>query len=219
MNKRAIVFLTSCAAAIAIAALRSSAWPDEHSHHGASLSESAQAESGMAGAAVGFADLQATVEALQRARSATAKYQDVRAATLDGYHPFGPYVRGMGFHFVNPRSAGAVFDVERPPILLYEKDENAPEGLRLVGVSYLFAAPTGLDGQPVDAPFPRALAVWHKHNDICLLADRSVRMKANDADCRQLGGRFIAETNWMVHAWIWKDSPAGVFSPTNPDVH
>ena len=30
------------------------------------------------------------------------------------------------------------------------------------------------------------------------------------------GGKFTAETQWMIHAWIWKDSPTGVFSPTHP---
>jgi hypothetical protein len=45
-----------------------------------------------------------------------------------------------------------------------------------------------------------------------------MRVNASGLDCQQQGGRFIAETDWMVHAWIWKDSPAGVFSPTNPDV-
>jgi hypothetical protein len=60
--------------------------------------------------------------------------------------------------------------------------------------------------------------VWHKHHDICLFADRSVRMNLQGSECQRQGGRFIAETDWMVHAWIWKDSPAGVFSPTNPEV-
>jgi hypothetical protein len=169
---------------------------------------------------VSFTDLEAMVDSLRRARAATEKYQDVRAAEADGYRRFGPYVRGQGFHYVAPRRAAASrgVDIERPPILLYAKDENGTAGLALVGVSYLLAAPTGPDGQPVDSPFPRALAAWHKHNDICLFADRSVSMSARATDCQQQGGRFIAETDWMVHAWIWKDNPAGVFSPMNPAV-
>jgi hypothetical protein len=171
-----------------------------------------------AGAPVSFADLEATVEALKRARNATEKYRDVRSAEASGYRAYGPHVRGMGLHYVNTQGARGAFDIEKPPILLYEKDESAPAGLRLVGVSYLLDAPTGPDGQPVTPPFPRALAAWHKHTDICLYSDRSVRMNTNGPECRQQGGRFIAETDWMVHAWIWKDSPAGVFSPVNPDV-
>jgi hypothetical protein len=189
---------------------------DPHTGHG---STTADLLHGASGAPVSFADLEATVDALRRARVATEKYQNVRAAEADGYRPFGPYVRGQGFHYVAPRRAAfRGLDIERPPILLYAKDENGPEGLALVGVSYFFAAPTTPDGQPVDAPFPRALAAWHKHKDICLFADRSVSMNAGENECQQQGGRYIAETDWMVHAWIWKDNAAGVFSPTNPDV-
>jgi hypothetical protein len=183
-------------------------------HHGTM----ADIPHGSAGAPVSFAELKATVDALEQARAATDKFRDVSLAEAEGYQQYGPYVRGQGFHFVNTRRARAGFNVERPPILLYEKDETAPQGLRLVGVSYLIAAETGPNGQPVSPPFPAALAAWHKHHAICLFADRSIRMHLQDSECRQNGGRFIAETDWMVHAWIWKDSPAGVFSPTNPDV-
>lgn len=169
-----------------------------------------------AGAAVSFAELQATVQALEAARAATEKYRGVRAAEADGYRAIGPYVPGMGFHYVNPRIQG--FDITRPPVLLYEQDVSAPEGLSLVGVAYMLAAPAGPDGQPTAAPFPRALAAWHKHYDICLIGN-GVQMHRGATDCEQQGGRFIAETPWMVHVWIWKDSPAGVFSPSNPSVH
>jgi hypothetical protein len=168
---------------------------------------------------VTFTDLQSTVEALKRAQSATEKYQDVSVAEADGYRAFGPYVAGMGFHYVNTRLARVGFDAEHPPILLYEKDDDAASGLRLVGVSYTLPAHAGDGEQPVVAPFPRALAAWHKHANICLFANRSVRTKLNDVECIQQGGRFIAETDWMLHAWIWKDNPAGVFSPTNPEIH
>jgi len=174
---------------------------------------------GVDGVAVTFADLQSTVQALKRAQRATEKYQDVRAAEADGYRVFGPYVPGMGFHYVNTQLSRAGFDAERPPILLYEKDDEAVTGLRLVGVSYTLPARAGDHEQPVAAPFPSALASWHKHQNICLFADRSIRMKLTDVECRQQGGRFIAETDWMLHAWIWKDNPAGVFSPTNPEIH
>ncbi|HEX3500786.1 MAG TPA: hypothetical protein VHT04_15830 [Stellaceae bacterium] len=186
---------------------------------GAQHREMAGTSHGDDGAAVTFTDPQSTVEALKRAQSATEKYQDVRAAEADGYRVFGPYVAGMGFHYVNTRLARAGFDAERPPILLYEKDDDAPNGLWLVGVSYIMPAHAGDNEQPVAAPFPRALAAWHRHANICLFADRSIRTKLNDVDCIQQGGRFIAETDWMLHAWIWKDNPAGVFSPTNPEIH
>ena len=59
------------------------------------------------GVAVTFADLESTVQALKRAQRATEKYQDVRAAEADGYRVFGPYVPGMGFHYVNTQLSRA----------------------------------------------------------------------------------------------------------------
>ena len=115
------------------------------------------------------------------------------------------------------QGAARSFSIDEPPILLYEKDPTSPS-LRLVGVSYLLVAPSGADGQPATSPFPRALASWHKHNNVCVLPDNSASVDLTEAQCTGRGGRFTAETSWMVHAWIWKDSPAGVFSPTNPSV-
>jgi hypothetical protein len=173
---------------------------------------------GAAGAPLSFAELQTTVAQLILARKATEKYQDVNIALADGYVAVGPYVPGMGFHYIKddgPRG----FNIEHPPILLYEKDPAAARQLRLVGVSYLLNAPVGSDGQPTSAPFPRALASWHKHANICVFPDHSVSSNLDAARCEQRGGQFNAETQWMIHAWIWKDSPTGVFSPTNPEVH
>jgi hypothetical protein len=87
---------------------------------------------GTAGAAVSFADLKTTVEALEAARAATDRYRDVRAAEADGYRAIGPSVPGMGLHYFKPGVRG--FDAARPPFLLYEQDEAAPQGLSLVGV-------------------------------------------------------------------------------------
>ena len=169
------------------------------------------------GAPISYADLKDTVSRLERARQATAKYQDARIAEADGYQAIGPDVPGMGIHYVlSARRDG--FDLEKPPILLYEKNSSAPGGYSLVGVSYLLTAAEGPDGQPVTSPFPKSLAVWHRHENICVLPDRSTPMGLSEGQCREKGGQFTAETQWMVHAWIWKDSPLGVFSPTNPAV-
>jgi hypothetical protein len=136
-------------------------------------------------------------------------------AEADGYRPIGPNVPGMGTHYVR-RGNHDRFSITEPPILLYEQDPSAPNGLRLVGVSYLLVAPTGADGQPTLSPFPKALAIWHKHNNVCVLPDNSASIELTEAQCKAKGGLFTIETSWMVHTWIWKDSPSGVFSPTNP---
>ena len=165
--------------------------------------------------AVSFTELQQTAEQLAAARLATTKYQDVRAAEADGYRAIGPDVPGMGIHYVREGTSGG-FSISEPPILLYERDATAASGLRLVGVSYLVVSPADADGQPTNPPFPKALAGWHRHNNVCVLPDKSASVELTEAQCTSRGGRFTAETSWMVHAWIWKDSPAGVFSPTNP---
>jgi hypothetical protein len=170
---------------------------------------------GGSGATVTYAELQHTSDQLAAARKATAKYQDVRVAESEGYRAVGPNVPGMGTHYVR-HAERTTFSVTDPPILLYEQDATGPNGLRLVGVSYLLVAPAGADGQPIESPFPRTLASWHKHNNVCVLPDNSATTDLTEAQCRAKSGHFTNETSWMVHAWIWKDSPAGVFSPTNP---
>jgi len=166
---------------------------------------------------VSYSDLAKTAAMLEKARGATEKYQDVRVAEADGYQAIGPDVPGMGIHYIGSKS-GASFNLEQPPILLYEKNPSVAGGYQLVGVSYLFSAAEGSDGQPQNPPFPKSLAQWHRHENLCVLADRSVRAHLNESECAAQGGHFTAESQWMVHAWIWKDSPTGVFAPTNPSV-
>jgi hypothetical protein len=166
---------------------------------------------------VTYTELESTAALLQSARQATEKYRDVRIAEADGYHAIGPDVPGMGIHYVGPYD-GSKFDVAHPAILLYEKSAEDKNGLSLVGVSYLLKAAEGSDGQPLNAPFPKSLANWHRHENLCVLANNSVKADLSAEQCGAEDGHFTAETQWMVHAWIWKDSPTGVFSPTNPAV-
>ena len=165
---------------------------------------------------VTYEELTRTARLLEAARQATAKYQDVRVAEAEGFTAIGPDVPGMGIHYVGSRRSG--FQIEHPDILLYEKNQTVAGGYALVGVSYLLKAEADADGQPHNPPFPKSLARWHRHANLCVLPDRSVKADLKESDCTAQGGRFSALTEWMVHAWIWKDSPAGVFSPTNPHV-
>jgi hypothetical protein len=188
---------------------------ESHQSGRGSMSAKPPHDHGAPAPAVTYAELQRTVEQLSAARGATARYQDVRVAESDGYHAVGPNVSGMGVHYVRGKR-GDAFSITEPPVLLYERDTATPGGMRLTGVSYLVVAPAGVDGQPADSPFPKALARWHKHNNVCVLPDNTATVDLAEAQCKTKGGRFTSETSWMVHAWIWKDSPDGVFSPTNP---
>jgi hypothetical protein len=174
---------------------------------------------------VTLAELEATASQLDKAKRATEKYQDLRVAEADGYRAFGPDVPGMGVHYVRvvedrfrPGSRSSDFDFEHPAILLYEKEASSPSGYSLVGVSYLLGGDADADGQPRNPPFPKSLAYWHRHSNVCLFPDRSVKGNLTADQCDSEGGHFIALTQWMIHVWIWKDNPTGVFSPTNPNV-
>ena len=215
---RSTVLLHPLAASLFVTSLSTAQELPHASHREHDAGHATLHETHDARPAVSFAELTATVEELNRARDATERYRDVGVARDDGYEAIGPYVAGMGYHFVNIRRRNAAFEVEHPSILLYERDAASSGGLQLVGVSYLFNAPADADGQPIGSPFPSSLAKWHKHANICLMPDRGVETQLAAEECRRRGGRFSAETQWMIHAWIWKDSPAGVFSPTNPSV-
>jgi hypothetical protein len=167
------------------------------------------------GAALTYAELQNTATELESARKATAKYQDVHAAEADGYQAVGGEMPGMGLHYVltmEPKS----FDVEKPPILLYVKNPAPQTGYSLGGVGYFWNAPEGPDGQPLNPPFPKSLALWHQHENICVLPHLYNPHGLTESQCTEKGGHFIAKSQWLVHAWIWRDNPTGVFSAENP---
>ena len=169
------------------------------------------------GAALTYAELKNTAAALEQARQATAKYQDLHAAEADGYQMVGGDMPGMGIHYVLTMEPKR-FDIEKPPILLYVKDSAQSGEYSLAGVGYFWNAPEGPDGQPLNSPFPKSLAVWHRHENICVLPHLENPHGLSESQCREQGGHFIAKTQWLVHAWIWKDNPTGVFSPENPAV-
>jgi hypothetical protein len=167
---------------------------------------------------VSYSGLTKPAALLEKARRATEKYKDVRLAAADAYQAIGPDAPGMGIHYIGSKG-GAGFVVELPPILLHEKDPSVAGGYQLVGVRWLLSAVEGPDGQPQDAPFPKPLAPWHHHANNCVLADRSVGSHLNDNQCCSAsGGHFPAKSQSMVDARIWKDTPMGVFAPTNPSV-
>ena len=206
MKKITLATALLFASGLAALAQHSPAGMEEHASGGM-----AAHEFHAAAAPVTYEDLKNTLALLDRARQSTAKYQDVHVAEADGYHQVGPDFPGMGVHFVQTLEPKE-FDVEKPPILLYEKK---PEGYSLVGVVYLWNGPTAPDGQPLNPPFPKSLVSWHRHANLCIAPGLANPHGFTEAQCREQGGHFLAESPWMAHAWIWKDSPTGVFSNQN----
>jgi hypothetical protein len=144
---------------------------------------------------------------MERVRTALEKYQDPYVAGRDGYfstvgcvhypQPGGagrvPYVAGgMGIHFLNPQLIGPVPDPMQPPILIYEPDGDK---LRLIAAEWFIPLATGVKerpsvfGQLFDGP-----------------------MEGHEPLLPQ------ALHHYDLHVWLWKENPAGLFSPTNPRV-
>ena len=146
------------------------------------------------------------------------KYPTVADAQAAGYHLVGGgYGPGAGAHYIG--FGGGIFggfDPAKPPTLIYDGTSPTAQivGLMYLGMGASSAAPEGFAG-PNDH--------WHRHSGVCMKgADVIFPVDASvtEAQCTAKGGRFMATTTWMVHAWVvpgW-DSPSGVFSHENPDL-
>jgi hypothetical protein len=116
-------------------------------------------------------------------------------------------------------NADGTINASSPGSYIYQgTTDDAP----IVGVMYISFnddAPAGFAG-PNDH--------WHRHSNVCVkFADGKITVPvAADQDvtkqqCDTLKGTFMPKTVWMVHAWVvpgW-ESPKGVFSHDNPNVH
>ncbi|MEP7372730.1 MAG: hypothetical protein ABI675_05025 [Chitinophagaceae bacterium] len=125
---------------------------------------------------------------LQQARAATAKYLNIRNAYRDGYEDIHVPVENMGDHFMKRRLVDGVFEIRKPELLVYSKDEHGR--LKLGAVEY--AVPIDLSPNAPPEGFTGKADVWERNEDFGL---------------------------WLLHAWVWKKNPDGVFNPTNPSVH
>lgn len=144
---------------------------------------------------------------LQKVRAALDKYQDPVLAVHDGYlstlgcvaYPKGggegtmKYVAGgMGVHFINGQLIGPNLDPAKPQVLIYEMDGDK---LKLAAAEWFV---------PVEAAGKAAPKIFGQ----------------------QLGGPMAGHkpvmpdglVHYDLHVWLWKNNPAGVYSPTNPAV-
>jgi hypothetical protein len=146
-------------------------------------------------------------QSLDSARAALAQYRDPMVAVQNGYfstvacmdypvggalgdHKFAP--GAMGVHFLNAGLVGAPLDPAKPQVLIYEP---AGDSLRLVAAEWFVPVQVAKDqphifGQALEGPM-------HGHPPLM------------SPDLH----------HWDLHVWLWKDNPAGMFSPTNAAVH
>jgi hypothetical protein len=150
---------------------------------------------------------------LASAKAATAKYRDIDVAKADGYFQVTQFIPGLGLHLANLKIPKGSFDPAKPQILLYEPDAKGK--LELVGIAYQFDHLN--DTPPVG--FAGGSDVWHYHTDLCFQKGGSVTIAKDDASCKAVGGLvFQKQTAWLLHAWVWKSNPDGVFTELNPNV-
>ena len=143
---------------------------------------------------------------LARAKAATDKYRDVTVALRDGYALASlVYVRGQGYHYLNPAYLDRGFDVLHPPFLVYDKVQG-----RLVLQGLMYYLPAETTAQQLAAIFPPSLASWHRHLNLCLHGATVLPVYTAVA-CGQQGGDFLASTGWMVHTWLWR-ARSGIFT-------
>jgi len=133
---------------------------------------------------------------LAKVRSATAKFHKVEAVQAAGYslvpdldHCFtNPGVGAMGFHYIDTASLDTSLDPLKPEAIVYAPDQNGK--LHLAAVEYIVpAAPWDEAGNAQ----PPELLGQHFHLN------------------EQLGV-------YVLHAWIWKHNPSGMFEDWNPNV-
>jgi hypothetical protein len=143
---------------------------------------------------------------LQKIRAALDKYRDPIVAIHDGYfstlgcveYPKPgapgqvPYAAGgMGVHFFNVTLMGKL-DPLKPQVLVYQ-----PVGgkLRLVAAEYFVPLSSEVKERPqlFGRPFDGPMEGHHP------LMPHELK-------------------HYDLHVWLWKNNPAGLFAPTNPDV-
>ena len=146
----------------------------------------------------------AAAKLLADTKAAMVRFNDLAAATADGYLPVTP--PGLPIvHYVNPAymNDGRILDPQHPESLIYV---NTRHGAVLVGAMYLMPA-TGMPGPDIGGP----LTPWHKHTNLCFATDTGMIVALTDATGACPAGTVNRMTPEMLHVWI-VDNPEGPFS-------
>jgi hypothetical protein len=156
---------------------------------------------------------QTLVNALARARVATAKYAtNLNRAKADGYGIITKMIPDMGFHYMNPKITG--FNPAKPPILVYQKRGSL---WTLGALEWVFTE------KPKTPPLPGA--TYGAFGAGCHYKDGTyVPAEAQDSCPKTAPGSGSAFNFWhpnliTMHIWLWYPNPSGLYSGTNPLVH
>ena len=133
---------------------------------------------------------------LARVKQATSKYHRPDLAQAEGWdlregldHCFNNQPSGgMGYHYINTDVLDATVDVLEPEAMVYAPLPNGK--LQLAAVEYI------VDKESWDSENPGVLP-------------------------EALGQEFHAHSSlpvYILHAWIWRNNPSGLFEDWNPTV-
>jgi len=150
------------------------------------------------------------------------KYPTVRDAEAAGYRRAGPFIPGLGTHYVGGRNSrtGVLSDddITHPSTIIYHG--NKPDS-PIAGFMYMAAAPNGVEPEGFAGPNDH----WHFHSGICLVAGPTGSQEALGFDgsitqqqCGERKGRWLANSGYLLHVWTVPSytDPLGVFAHMNP---
>jgi hypothetical protein len=157
-----------------------------------------------------WAEISKVYAMLSAGKSATAKYRDLRVAERDGYYTAGWLdVPSQGYHYINVNytpEAMPAFDPTKPWILVYNKVHGQ---MTLSGV--LYGMPAKSTPKQLAAVFPASMASWHQHINLCVVPSQVLPIH-DKATCLAHHARFLARTQWVVHAWFWQPGSVPAFA-------
>jgi len=153
----------------------------------------------------------------------TKKYPTVKDAEAAGYRRAGPYIPGLGTHYVGGRMSrtGTLTDddILHPSTIIY--DGTKPDS-PIAGFMYIAnVMPGGAEPEGFAGPNDH----WHYHTGICLVRGPGGTTEALGFDgsitadsCRGKQGQWVATTQYLLHVWTVPafTDPLGVFAHMNP---
>lgn len=154
----------------------------------------------------------------------TRKFPTVKEAMAAGYRRAGPFLPGLGTHYVGGRTgrSGAMTDADilAPSTIIY--DGTSPDS-PIAGFMYISMSMGGSGTEPDGFAGPNDH--WHYHTGICLVAGANGVQEALGFDgsitqesCTSRRGNWVASTQYLLHVWTIPGytNPLGVFAHVNP---
>ncbi len=153
-------------------------------------------------------------------RSSTAKYHSLEVAKKNGYSILAdtagitciaePEMGAMGVHYVKGDLVkDPSINANQPEALVYAPDSRGR--LQLAALEYVVIQSDWL----TEHPLPPSLGITSP-----VAAMQTVpELFGQQFDFTDAPNRYGLPPFYSLHAWIWKDNPAGTFEMWNPDVH